>query len=255
MRRVRTGELLQGGAHLTDALETLERQGMAETPAYNRLRRKAITCAAAAAATQRKNGEFRAALDTLQNIFSRPDVIGAYGGDFGSLSPTERGVQMEQGELVHLISAVCELLATLADVYLGLKASEELDSPQTDIAVAALPALHVAVMAPFSVLDRQKCLELATLNFRTAAYGLRTALLQESRKQTDRQAKAGKPPTGAGDSGLTAVVRAKNLLAILWRKLGDASNELGQLNLNQGQVRTQAMATSTCSWISTDPCI
>ena len=235
LRSARTRELLEGGAHLTDALETLERQGMAGTVSYMRLRRKAISCAAAAAGTQRKNGEFRAALDTLQNIFSRPDVIGHYGGEFGSLTPpTGPGPATDQSEQVKFVCVVCELLATLADVYMGLNASEDLDSPDTDTADSkagafSLPSLHVAVMAPFSILDKRKCLELAMLNFRIAAFGLRTALVQGSSKR-------GESSHYKGSDGMPAIVRAKQLLAILWRKLGDSSNELGQLSLNAGEL-------------------
>jgi tetratricopeptide (TPR) repeat protein len=240
-RSVRARELLEGGAHLTDALETLERQGMAGTSSYMRLRHKAISCATAAAATQCRNGEFRAALDTLQNIFSRPDVIGRHSGEFGT-PPPHAGTAgpSDQGEQLQFVSLVCELLATLADVYMGLTASSELDSPDTVVTEAkagtfSLPSLQVAVMAPFSVLDKRKCLELAMLNFRTAAFGLRTALLHDPNKPK-QDSDAGVWSHTRGNDGMPAAVRGKRLLAVLWRKLGDASNELGQLSLKVGEL-------------------
>lgn len=240
IRSARARELLEGGSHLTDALETLEGQGMAGTSSYMRLRRKAISCATAAAATQRRNGEFRAALDTLQKTFSRSDVIGHHSGEFGTPTPAGTVGPTDQGEQLQFVSGVCELLATLADVYMGLIASGELDSSDTDVpepkaGAFSLPSLHIAVMAPFSVLDKRKCLELAMLNFRTAAFGLRTALLQDPSKP--EQGSGGSTSTQCrGSDGMPAAVRAKRLLAVLWRKLGDASNEFGQLSLSAGEL-------------------
>ena len=132
---------------------------------------------------------------------------------------------------------------------MGLKASDTLDSPPPAGADGdrgggpALPALHIACMAPFSTLNKHKCLELAKMNFHTAAKGLRSVLLR-TREAASQRGSTGDAADREPDASqaqaasyeLSAAIRAKHLLALLWRKLGDASNELGQHNIAGGDL-------------------
>eukprot|EP01047_Picozoa_sp_COSAG01_P005730 COSAG01_NODE_199_length_22202_cov_23.993668_16_plen_518_part_00 len=154
---------------------------------HERLKRKALLCAAALATAQLRHGEHQAALDSLQHAFSCPGGLaadqvaaflpgddastttspgaerrgrGQHGGPpgFGSSVPGGGSSSVPQAES---IVAVCMLLCTLADTYVALWSTlppppaahppPPHESAEPPVALGAM--LHVAAMEPYSVVS------------------------------------------------------------------------------------------------------